>query len=140
MGFDSGTMTFRVYEVQESMGTEIIKDFAKNVAPPIKNLGRDPISGWVGPRHLLDAEITEANCLSSGFIRVTLMKAERKIPDALLRATCRLEEQMEMQSRGVAMLNRATKREIKHKNPIFLVFVIFSTRKLFLPLRLLPKN
>ena len=90
MGFDSGTMTFRVYEIREAIGTEIIQLFAKNVAPPIKSLGRDAITGWVGPRHLLDTDITEANCLISGYVCVTLMKAERKIPEALLRATCRL--------------------------------------------------
>jgi hypothetical protein len=41
------------------------------------------------------------------------MKAEKKIPEALLRAHCRLEEQAELQARGVAVLPRAVRSEIK---------------------------
>jgi len=116
MGFDSGAMMFRVYEVDESLdSSSLIKDFAKSAAPSIRNLGRDAISGWVGPRHLLDTDLTEANCLLAGYVCATLMKAERKIPDALLRATCKIEEYTEMQRRGVAVLNRATRKEIKDR-------------------------
>jgi hypothetical protein len=113
MGFESGSMTFRVYEVQGALGADSVSEFARHAAPPITTLNREPIAGWVGPRHLLDREITEETCLAGMYLRVTLMKAERKIPESLLRAHCRLEEQVEMKARGLPYLNRATRREIK---------------------------
>lgn len=113
MGFDSGGMTFRMYEVQGALGPEHVAEFARHAAPPIATLNREPIAGWVGPRHLLDRTITDETCLAGMYLRVTLMKAERKIPESLLRANCRLEEQVEMQARGLPYLNRATRREIK---------------------------
>lgn len=113
MGFDSGSMTFRVYEVQGALNADSVAEFARNAAPPISTLNREPIAGWVGPRHLLDREIGEETCLAGMYLRLTLMKAERKIPASLLRANCRLEEQVEMKARGLPYLNRATRREIK---------------------------
>ncbi len=113
MGFESGGMTFRVYEIQGRLDEDAVSSFARHAAPPITTLHREPISGWVGPRHLLDREISPETCLAGNYLRVTLMKAERKIPESLLRAHCRLDEQAEIQARGVPFLNRATRREIK---------------------------
>jgi hypothetical protein len=46
------------------------------------------------------------------YIRVALLKAERKIPKSLLRAHCQQEEVAEMTARGLPFLSRATRREI----------------------------
>lgn len=113
MGFDSGSMTFRVYEVQGRLDVDVVECFARHAVPPITTLNREPLAGWVGPRHLLDREVSPETCLAGNLLRVTLMKAERKIPSSLLRAHCKLEEQIEMKARGVPFLNRATRREIK---------------------------
>jgi len=115
MGFESGNVTFRIYEVEGELTADLLEEFAKHVVPPIETLDREPISGWGGPRHLLDREITQDNCLAGMYLRVALLKAERKIPPSLLRAHCRLEEQVEMKARGLPFLNRITRSEIKEE-------------------------
>ncbi len=115
MGFDSGGLSVRRYDLQGAVGLDALEGFARQVVPPLETLGREPLTGWVGPRHLMDREIEEGSCLAGNWLRVTLMRAERKIPAALLRAHCRLEEQIELRAREVAFLNRATRREIKER-------------------------
>ncbi len=115
MSFDSGALSLRRYDLQGTLNLDALEGFARHVAPPLETLGREPLSGWVGPRHLMDRDLLETTCIAGNWLRVTLMKAERKIPGALLRAHCRLEEQAEMQARGVAFLNRATRKEIKDR-------------------------
>jgi len=113
MGFESGSLSFRLYRLSGRLAPECISEFARHVAPSLESLRREPVSGWVGPRHLLDRDLSPENCLAGNLLRLTLLKAERKIPASLLRANCQLDEQAEMQSRGVPFLNRATRREIR---------------------------
>ncbi len=115
MAFESGNVTFRIYEVEGELTADLIDNFARYAIPPIETLSREPISGWGGPRHLLDREISQDNCLAGMYLRVALLKAERKIPPSLLRAHCRLEEQVEMKARGLPFLNRVTRSEIKQE-------------------------
>ncbi len=113
MGFESGSISVRAFYLPERVDAGVIEAFARHAAPPISTLDREPLYGWVSGRHLLDRDLSEDNCLIAGYLYVTLMKAEKKIPEALLRAHCRLEEQAELQARGVASLPRAVRSEIK---------------------------
>lgn len=113
MGFDSGSVSVRAFYLPEALNPSVVEAFARHAAPPISTLDREPLYGWVSGRHLLDRDLSEENCLIGGYLYVTLMKAERKIPEALLRAHCRLEEQAEMQARGAVALPRAVRSEIK---------------------------
>jgi hypothetical protein len=113
MPFDTGSGSFRIFHLPKEHDRSIVGRFAARAAPPIGALVRDPIRGWVTGRHLLDRAITEESCLSGGYVHVQLMQAERKIPEALLRATCKLEEQAEMQARDTVVLPRQVRAEIK---------------------------
>ena len=115
MSFESGNLSFRVYDLEQSLDTSVVEEFADHVAPPIDTLGAQPLSGWVSPRFILDREITVDTAVSGGYVRVDLMKAELKIPASLLKAYCRMEELAEMQQRGVPFLNRQTRAEIKKR-------------------------
>lgn len=116
MSFESGNISFRVYDVDTSTtASELIPQFADHVAPPIDTLGSQPISGWVTPRFILDRDINEDTCVSGGYVRAELMKAELKIPNSLLKAYCKMEEIAEMQARGVPYLNRQTRADIKKR-------------------------
>lgn len=115
MPFESGNISYRAYTLDTPLTTSVVDDFAKNAAPPIETLTTQPISGWVSPRFILDREITLDTCVSGGYVRASLMKAELKIPPSLLKAYCRMEELAEMQARGVPYLNRQTKAEIKKR-------------------------
>lgn len=113
MGFESGSASFRVFYAPGGQPGDCLERFARCAAPPLDKLGSDPISGWVTGRHLLDRDIREETAIMAGFLRLTLMKAERKIPESLLRAECKMEEFAEMAAKGVATLDRGTRAEIK---------------------------
>jgi hypothetical protein len=113
MGFESGNVSFRLFYLTQQFTSAVVEEFAKRLAPPIEKLDRDPISGWVGPRHLFDRDISDEKCVTGPFLSVQLLKAEKKIPSSLLRAYQKLEEDIEMKARGVENLSRKAKAEVK---------------------------
>lgn len=113
MSFESGSMTFRMFYLPQKFPTDYVERFAAHAAPPIKTLGEDPIHGWVTGRHLLDININRDTAFYAGYLRLTMMKAERKIPESLLRAECRMEELARMQADNRAELDRKTRSEIR---------------------------
>lgn len=113
MAFDTGSVSFRMFYLRKDYDRGIVDSFAANAAPPIETLGREPIRGWVTGRHLLDREIREENCLYGAHLNVQLMQAEKKVPEALLRAYCKLEEEAEMKARDTTTLPRQVRAEIK---------------------------
>lgn len=113
MAFESGSVSYRMFYVTKAMPKDAVARFAENAAPPISTLGDGEIHGWVSGRHLLDRVITDANAYYGSFLRLTLMKADRKIPEALLRAECRMEEIARQEAQGKAFLSRTERKEIK---------------------------
>jgi hypothetical protein len=113
MSFESGSLTFRMFYLSQPLPRDYIDRFAARAAPPITTLGSEPIHGWVTGRHLLDRNITQETAHFAGFLRMTLMRAERKIPESLLRAECRMEELARMQAEGRAEIDRRTRSEIR---------------------------
>ncbi len=113
MSFESGNITFRMFYLPQPLPRDYVERFAARAAPPITTLGSEPIHGWVTGRHLLDTHITAETALFAGFLRMTLMRAERKIPESLLRAECRMEELVRMQAEGRAEIDRRTRSEIR---------------------------
>ena len=115
MGFDRGSLSFRLFYLNRSFDASLAERFAAHAAPPIETLGRDPIQGWVAGRHLLDTDLSEENCVFGGYLHATLMRAERKIPEALLRAHCRLEEEVRLRATQSSSLPRQVRSEIRQE-------------------------
>ncbi len=115
MAFDSGSVSFRLFYLQQAYDSSLIDAFAKNAAPAIASLNRDPISGWVTGRHLFDRELTEEKCLFGPYLHAQLMKAEKKVPASLLRAYVKMEEDVELRARATDSLPRKVKAEIKQR-------------------------
>lgn len=113
MAFDRGSVSFRLFYLSQSFDSGLVEHLAAHAAPPIETLGHEPIQGWVTGRHLLDTHLTEDNCVFGGTLHATLMRAERKIPEALLRAHCRLEEEVQLRARQATTLPRQVRREIR---------------------------
>jgi hypothetical protein len=113
VAFESGSVGFRAFYLEGGLPRDHVKRFAAHAAPPIETLSREPVSGWVTGRHLLDRVITEENAHVAGYLRLTLTRAEKKIPEALLRAECRMEELAEVQAQGGAPLKRQRRIEIR---------------------------
>jgi hypothetical protein len=113
MSFESGSISYRTFYLSSPLPTDFVERFARHAVPPIETMGTGEISGWVTGRHLLDRHITEESAMVAGYLRLTLMKAERIIPPALLRAECKMEELAEMQARGLPFLKRNERSAIK---------------------------
>ena len=113
MGFESGSVSCRMLVLPRPLPRNAIEQFAKHAAPPIDTLSDGEINGWVSGRHLLDRKITEENAMYAGFLRLTLMKAEKKIPESLLRAECKIEELAQIAASGVEKLSASARSEIR---------------------------
>ncbi|MGE4489217.1 MAG: recombination-associated protein RdgC [Kiritimatiellales bacterium] len=115
MAFESGSLSFRMFYLPGELPDTLHEQFADDVLGSIDHLLDEELHGWVGPRHLLDREIHEGTVWPSGFLRLTLCQAQRKIPASLLRAECRIEEMVWMQAEHRDYVNRQQKSEIKQQ-------------------------
>jgi hypothetical protein len=115
MAFDSGSVSFRLFYLQQTYDSGLIEAFAQHAAPPIASLNRDPLTGWVTGRHLFDREIVEEKCLFGPYLHAQLMRAEKKVPASLLRAYVKMEEDIELRAREAEYLPRAVKAEVKQR-------------------------
>lgn len=115
MSFESGSVSFRMFYVPVEIPETIHERFADEVLGSIDFITDDELTGWVGARHLLDREIHEGSAWPGGHLRLTLCQAQRKIPASLLRAECRIEEAVWMQTEGRDYVNRQTRSEIKQQ-------------------------
>ncbi len=115
MAFESGSLSIRMFYLIGARSRPSWEAMARHAAPPLKTLGTGVIQGWVGGRHLLDVPLTEENTLHGGFLRVTLLRAERKVPPSLFRAECMMEELARLRAEKKAFLDRATRGEIRRE-------------------------
>lgn len=115
MSFESGSITCRCCTLAASMPADAVARFARHAAPPLNTLGAGEIHGWVTGRHLLDRDIREDTAHYAGYLRLTLMQAERKVPEPLLRAECKMEELAELEASGRERLSAKTRSEIRRR-------------------------
>lgn len=113
MSFESGSVSLRMFYVPKELPDDVLDRFSEHAIGSVDTLRDEEIHGWVGPRHLLDREISEETAMPGGYLRLTLAQAQRKIPTALLRAECRIEEMVWMAAEQRDYVNRQTRSEIK---------------------------
>ncbi|MDZ8118055.1 recombination-associated protein RdgC [Pontiella agarivorans] len=113
MGFEKGSISFRMYFASRDLTTEDIDKFAAAALPPLSTLAEEEVHGWVGGRHLLDRNITEENAFLGGYLRLSLTQARKKVPTSLLQAECALEEMAVMEAEDKNYLNQTQRSEIK---------------------------
>ena len=100
MPFESGSVSFRMMELPRAIPKNFAEKFAAHRAGPLDAVGAGEQRGWVTGRHLLDSKITEDSAMHAGWVRLALRQAERKVPAALLKAECRMEELATMAAEG----------------------------------------
>ncbi len=113
MGFESGTISCRVFFMPRDLPEDAVDRFAAQAAPSLESLREEPIQGWVGGRHLLDRVITPENAYYASHLRLSLMQAVRQIPPALLKAEQTMEELAHLQATGMQFIRRKERSEIK---------------------------
>jgi len=113
MGFESGTVSFRLFALPRQLPDDAISRFAAYAAGGLEAVTSEESAGWVTGRHLLDRAITEASLSYAGYLRVTLRQAQRRIPVSLLQAECRMEELAAQAAGGGLFPNRRKRQEIR---------------------------
>lgn len=113
MPFENGSMGFRMLELPRAFPKDWVEKFAAHKAKSLDAVGAGEQRGWVTGRHLLDAHIAEDTAMHAGWVRLALRQAERKVPVALLRAECRMEELAVMAAEGKSYLKAKVRAEIR---------------------------
>ena len=113
MSFENGSISCRIFHVPHRLPKDAVAQFALRAAPPLKSMGPEPVHGWVGGRHLLDIPINDENAFCGGYLRLVLLKAERKVPPSLVRAECMLEEFAHMRAEHKPFVDRKTRSDIR---------------------------
>lgn len=116
MGFESGSMSFHAFYLSRSFTPSDMARFAAFPLPPINTLtGDQPLHGWAGPSHALDGELTEEHCWRADWLWFAHVTAQKKVPPSLMRASLLAELEIERRARGVEILPRAAKIEVKER-------------------------
>ena len=113
MGFESGSISFRLFHLPRPVAENAVMRFAKHALPALDSLGADKMTGWVTGRHLLDRHLTADIAHYGGYLRLTLVVAERKIPAALFRAECQMEALAQLAASGQERLSSRARSDIR---------------------------
>ena len=113
MGFEKGSLSFRMFFASRDLGTDDVDKFAAQALPPLNTLIEDEVHGWVAGRHLLDRNITEESAFLGGYLRLTLTQAKKTVPTSLLTAECAVEEMAVMEADAKEYLNQQARSEIR---------------------------
>ncbi len=113
MGFEKGTVSFRMFFASRDLGPEDVDKFAAAALPPLNTLVEEEVNGWVAGRHLLDRNVTEENAFLGGYLRLTLTQAKKMVPTSLLQAECAVEEMAVMEADDKNYLNQTQRSEIR---------------------------
>ena len=115
MSFESGSVSFRLFHLPQPVPENVVARFAKHALPPLDTLGEGKVTGWVTGRHLLDRHLTTDTAHYGGYLRLTQVTAERKIPTALFRAECKMEELAQLAATGQERLGAHTRSDIREQ-------------------------
>lgn len=115
MGFDSGSVNFRLFYLREQMTAEVLSRFEARMIPPLETLTSEGLHGWIGPDHALDRDLSEEHCCLGPYLHLSHVTADKKIPPSTLRAYVKAEERVEMRARNMTFLPRAVKTEVRER-------------------------
>ena len=115
MSFESGSVSLRMFTLARPLPDDAVDHFNENSLPSLDSVRQDPVFGWVTGRHLLDRNINEESAYFGGALRLSLVKAERKIPTSLLKAEMKQEELVRIQAKELEYVSRKEKAEIREE-------------------------
>ncbi len=113
MSLERGSFSFRIFKLKAPLPHNILNAFEMHSMPPLNTVSEEPVVGWVGGRHLMDIPISEENAYTAGYLKMTLLTAQKKIPPSLLKAQCKMEELMVLKETNKPFLSRTERSEIK---------------------------
>ncbi len=119
MPFDNGTITLTIFDLRSPLPENAVDLFAARKAGTLDSVSTEPDAGpqlgWVTGRHLLDTQIDEGTAYRGPFLNLTLRRAERKLPAALLNAICKREEFAYQQTHNAEFVPSKVRKSIKEE-------------------------
>ncbi len=115
MSFESGALAFHLFYLPKAFKPDEIALFEARMMPPLNTLGAEPIHGWAGPQHALDRDLSEEHCWHGDWLWFSYVKAQKKPPASLVRATLLSELELERRARNVEVLPRAAKTDVRER-------------------------
>lgn len=112
MSFESGSVSFRAFRAPAPMPENALAYFAENVIPAFDTI-KNPVTGWVSGRNVLNRILTEESAFYGGYLRLDLLTAERKPSAALLKAEIAMECRAALEAEGKPFLNSTQRAEIR---------------------------
>ena len=113
MPLERGALSFQILRTAGHLPPDMVDRLAARAAPPLDRAGTQRLLGWVTGRHLLDTHIHEEALAIAGYYRLTLRETFKRIPPALLRAECRMEELAAMAASDREVLPARERRAIR---------------------------
>ena len=119
MAFLHGTITVRRAnnpgpQIQLS-DENLVERIRRRAGQPYEKILPDQAAGWVSSHHILDTDLAPEKVLEGDFLYMDLRVTAKKVPPALLRAHCYMEEMAERQASGREFLKREEKKQIKEE-------------------------
>ena len=114
MAFDSGNISFSVYEIKGDLPEDHLEKFSAFAGCLPEKVTETPNLGWVA-RHLLERRIDEETAYVGDYLALNFRSAVRKIPSSLLKAECMQKELAQLKADQVSTLSRKKKKEIKEE-------------------------
>ena len=113
MPFDSGSQSLIFCQLPQDLPDDAVALFNQKRAGSLSTVLDEPQTGWVSGRHLLETRIDEETASMGGYLHLNLRTAVRKIPTALFKAECRIEELALIQANNSFAISRKQRKEIR---------------------------
>jgi len=118
MSLETGTISFRMFYLRDDAALcsiDALANLQRAALPDLASVVGEKADGWCGPRHMMDRDLSLANIACHDWLRLNYVRAVRKVPETLLVAECKAEEQAELKARGGDFLPRVARAEIKQR-------------------------
>lgn len=112
MSIRAGSMAIRFAEVQP-VNPEHLAGLKPHALPSLEMMGSEERVGFTTGRHMLDRNVTPDAMLYGGHFTGAVVKASRKVNEAMLRAECKMEEQAQLEASGEERISAAARSEIR---------------------------
>jgi len=112
MSLRTGSMAIRFAEC-DALTPAAVHGLKPHALPSLEMMGSEERCGFTTGRHMLDRNVTLEAMMFGGAFTGTMVKASRKVNEAMLRAECRMDEQAQLDATGEERISYAARSEIR---------------------------
>lgn len=117
MGFVAGPVTFQRFFISGKLAQQLTDKMLESLTA--RAFGRnaklpdDTQVGWIGPRHVLDENLSGENIAFGSYLHLALRVDRLKAPSSVIKAYMRIEEETIKEATGREFLSRGERKKAK---------------------------